>query len=118
MAAQCLEHMIREYRTLFVARKRAIVPPALPTSRPGGTPPGGAAATPVAAAVGAAEAAVIVPLEAPSPNGSARLRINVRSWCWQTWSSHCFKSSLAVGPVKEQPRATAEVPYVCTDPSA
>ena len=29
--AGCVEHMIREYRTLFIARKRAIVPPTVPT---------------------------------------------------------------------------------------
>jgi len=34
LAAQCVEHMIREYRTMFVARKRAIVPPSLPACVP------------------------------------------------------------------------------------
>jgi hypothetical protein len=31
LVAACVEHMIREYRTLFIARKRAIVPPTVPT---------------------------------------------------------------------------------------
>lgn len=59
-AVTCVEHMIREYRTLFVARKRAVVPPCLPTAKVA-TPPPTIAPAATAASLAMAAAAAAVP---------------------------------------------------------
>ena len=68
-AAACVEHMIREYRTLFVARKRAIVPPTLPAAAP---VPRAAASAITEAAPALVAAAVIEDAAVPSAVDSGR----------------------------------------------
>ncbi len=84
-AVECVEHMIREYRTLFVARKRAAVPPALPAAKPAAKPAALGAASAVAAAI--VEPAVVVDTtpatqaETPAVSGSSRALAPLKVSC-------------------------------------
>ena len=89
-----MEHMIREYRTLFIARKRAIVPPTVPA--PVSTAPSSGI---IATAAAAAAVAAGLPA-APGSTSSASATVTADASATQAAESSLQHSDRQLAPLK------------------